>query len=254
MNRLTGKTVLITGATSGIGEATAQLFAEQGAHLILTGRRAERLNALQKGLTAKFKIQVSIYAFDVTDYNACVNFVDSLKTDVDVLINNAGLALGVDPVFAFEQDDLNAMVDTNVKALLTLTRLLTPKMRERNAGHIINLSSTAGHGAYAGGVIYCATKHAVKAITEATKMDLHGTKIRVSMISPGLVDTEFSTIRFKGNVEKADSVYKGLEPLTALDIAEIIVFMANRPAHVNIMDAIVYPVYQSSPTLVHRDE
>src|SRR5690554_2650129 len=254
MNRLTGKTVLITGANSGIGEATAQLFAEQGAHLILTGRRAERLNALQKGLTAKFKIQVSIYAFDVTDYNACVNFVDSLKTDVDVLINNAGLALGVDPVFAFEQEDLHGMVDTNVKALLTLTRLLTPKMRERNSGHIINLGSTAGHGAYAGGVIYCATKHAVKAITEATKMDLHGTKIRVSMISPGLVDTEFSTIRFKGNVEKADSVYKGLEPLTALDIAEIIVFMANRPAHVNIMDAIVYPVYQSSPTLVHRDE
>lgn len=254
MTRLTGKTVLITGATSGIGEATARLFAEHGSHLVLTGRRAERLKALQTDLTAKFKIQVSIYAFDVTDYNACVNFVDSLKTDVDVLINNAGLALGVDPVFAFEQDDLNAMVDTNVRALLTLTRLISPKMKKRNTGHIINIGSTAGHAAYAGGAIYCATKHAVKAITEATKMDLHGTKIRVSMVSPGLVDTEFSTVRFKGNVEKADSVYKGLEPLTALDIAEIIVFIANRPTHVNIMDAIVYPVYQSSPTLVHRDE
>ncbi len=253
MNRITGKTVLITGASSGIGAASARLFAQNGANLILTGRRKKRLDEIGKELTDKYGVNVSLHNFDIRDYDACVNFVDSLKRDVDVLINNAGVAIGVDAVFNFEQDDMHAMLNTNVKALLNLTRLITPKMKARNYGHVINLGSTAGHSAYAGGALYCATKHAVKAITESTKMDLHGTKVRVSMISPGLVETEFSNVRFKGDQEKADSVYKGLEPLIADDIAEIIFFIANRPEHVNIMDTIVYPVYQSSPTLVHRD-
>ena len=146
------------------------------------------------------------------------------------------------------------MIDTNVKGLLTITRLISPKMKARNSGHIINIGSTAGHEAYPGGVVYCATKHAVKAITESTKKDLHGTKVRVSMVSPGLVETEFSVIRFHGDKDKADSVYKGMDPLTADDIAEIVLFTANRPEHVNIMDTIVMPVNQSSAQMVHRDE
>ncbi len=253
MNRINGKTVLITGASSGIGAASARLFAQSGANLVLTGRRKERLNEIGKELTDEFGIDISLHVFDIRDYEACFNFVDSLKREIDVLVNNAGVAIGMDAVFNYEQDDMHTMIDTNVKALLNLTRLITPKMKARNYGHVINLCSTAGHGAYAGGALYCATKHAVKAITESTKMDLHGTRVRVSMVSPGLVETEFSTVRFKGDKEKADSVYNGLEPLTAVDIAEIIIFIANRPEHVNIMDTIVYPVYQSSPTLVHRD-
>ena len=254
MNRLEGKTVLITGATSGIGKACAEQFAESGAHLILTGRREERLQELSEDLSSKFGILISSACFDITDREACVSFVESIEGDVDILINNAGLARGVDPVQSAEFEDWDAMIDTNVKGLLNLSRLITPKMIERNSGHIINLGSTAGHEAYPGGVVYCATKHAVKAITEATKKDLHGTRVRVSMVSPGLVETEFSNVRFKGDDNRADSVYKGIEPLTADDIAEIIVFTANRPDHVNIMDTIVMPVYQSSAQMVYRDE
>ncbi len=173
---------------------------------------------------------------------------------MDILINNAGLALGTDPVFQASLDDWNTMIDTNIKGLLYISRLVSAQMKERNCGHIINIGSTAGHESYAGGVVYSATKHAVKAITEATKKDLHGSEVRVSMISPGLVETEFSEVRFGGDKEKAKKVYKGMKPLVAQDIAEIIVFVANRPAHVNIMDTIIYPVAQSSATMVHRDE
>ncbi len=253
-NRLEQKTVLITGATSGIGKATAEEFAALKANLILTGRREERLKALKDDLEAKYSISVKIDAFDLTDTQACEHFVASIDIPIDVLVNNAGLALGVDPVYALQESDVEQMFSVNVKALLTLTKLISPQMRSRNEGHIINISSTAAHEAYAGGVVYCASKHAVKAITEATKKDLHGTNVRVSMVSPGLVETEFSQVRFKGDVNKADSVYAGLKPLVAEDVAEIITFVANRPAHVNIMDTIIYPVYQSSPTMVHRDE
>ena len=254
MNRLKGKTVLITGATSGIGKASAELFAEQGCNLILTGRRKERLEDFSKYLISEFNVIIAFEVFDIRESDACKEFVDHLALDVDILINNAGLAVGVDPVQSGDFDDWNTMIDTNVKGLLAMTRLITPKMIERNSGHIINIGSTAGHEAYPGGVVYCATKHAVKAITEATKKDLHGTKIRVSMVSPGLVETEFSNVRFKGNNERADSVYKGMKPLAAQDIAEIILFVANRPEHVNILDSIVMPVYQSSAQMVYRDE
>lgn len=254
MNRLEGKTVLITGATSGIGKATAELFAEQGCNLILTGRRQERLEDFSKYLISTYKVIVAFEVFDIREREACKEFADHLALDVDILINNAGLAAGVDPVHSGDFDDWDTMIDTNVKGLLTMSRLITPKMMERNSGHVINIGSTAGHEAYPGGVVYCATKHAVKAITEATKKDLHGTKIRVSMVSPGLVETEFSNVRFKGDDERADSVYEGMEALTAQDIAEIIVFVANRPDHVNILDSIVMPVYQSSAQMVHRDE
>ena len=253
MNRIKGKTVLITGATSGIGKACAFLFADSGANLVLTGRREERLKELAKELKESFKTNTKTAVFDVQDYSACEDFASKLKEPVDILINNAGLALGLDPVYNLRQDDMDIMIDTNVKGLLTLTRLISPGMKSRNSGHIINLSSSAAHEAYAGGAAYCASKHAVKAITEATKKDLHGTKVRVSMVSPGLVETEFSNVRFKGDDQKADSVYEGLDPLTAQDIAEIIFFVANRPEHVNILDSVIYPVYQSSPSMVHRD-
>ena len=251
-NRLKDRTVCITGATAGIGEKTAELFAEHGARLVLTGRRKGRLNELAEKLQNEHQAAVTVAAFDVSNREECMHFVESLELPVDILINNAGLARGTDPVFSAELDDWDAMIDTNIKGLLYLSRLISPSMRSRNSGHIINIGSIAGHESYPGGVVYCATKHAVKAITEATKKDLHGTKVRVSMISPGLVETEFSEVRFKGDKEKASRVYKGLNPLVAEDIAEIILFVANRPDHVNIMDTIVFPVDQSSATLVHR--
>ena len=255
MNRIHGKNIVITGATSGIGKATALQFGELGANLFLTGRRNERLNEIKKLLTDKHTdISVHTYCFDITNRSACVEFVNSLQNDVDILINNAGLALGTDAVYELRDEDTDQMFDVNVKGLITLTRLISPRMKARNQGHIINIGSTAGHEAYAGGAVYCATKHAVKAISESTKKDLHGTNIRVSIVSPGMVETEFSNVRFKGDDQKAASVYKGFTPLTANDIAEIIVFVANRPEHVNIMDSIIYPVSQSSPTMIYRDE
>lgn len=254
MNRLKGKTVLITGATSGIGKACAELFAESGCNLVLTGRREDRLKEISTYLKSTYNVDVTYNAFDIRELDDCKEFVDQLVVAIDILINNAGLAIGVDSVQSGDFNDWNTMIDTNIKGLLTMTRLLTPNMVKRNSGHVINLGSTAGHESYPGGVVYCATKHAVKAITEATKKDLHGTKVRVSMVSPGLVETEFSNVRFKGDDDRADSVYKGIEPLTAQDIAEIIFFVANRPEHVNILDSIVLPVYQSSAQMVYRDE
>jgi NADP-dependent 3-hydroxy acid dehydrogenase YdfG len=255
MNRLKGKKVIITGASSGIGKALAEEFAEKGCNLFLTGRRKEHLDRLKKRLEDSFSIEVHVFDFDIQNRQACINFAESLKdTAPDILINNAGLAKGVDSIQTGSFEDWDAMLDTNVKGLLTITRLFLPAMLEKNSGHVINISSTAAHEAYPGGSVYCASKHAVKAITEATKKDVHGSKVRVSMISPGLVETEFSSVRFHGDQNKANAVYKGMEPLTALDIAEIVVFMANRPAHVNIMDAIVMPVNQSSAQMVHRNE
>lgn len=255
MNRLKGKTIIITGATSGIGKASAYLFAEMGVYLYLTGRRLNRLQKIKDEISRNYPdTTVSIFNFDVADFDQCKLFVDQLPEQIDVLINNAGLALGTDAIYNLKQEDANQMIAVNIQGVLSLTHLISPRMKKNNAGHIINISSTAAHEAYAGGVVYCATKHALKAITESTKKDLHGTNVRVSMISPGLVDTEFSNVRFKGDNEKASSVYHGLEPLVAEDIAEIILFVANRPNHVNIMDTIIYPVYQSSPTMVHRDE
>jgi NADP-dependent 3-hydroxy acid dehydrogenase YdfG len=254
MNRLNGKTAIVTGATSGIGYKTAEFFAAEGVHLLLTGRRTERLDEIKQELMQNFGVRVQTATFDIRDLNACQSFVESLSGSIDILVNNAGLAKGTDPVYSADFEDWDTMIDTNVKGLLYLSRLISPIMRKQNSGHIINIGSTAGHESYAGGVVYSGTKHAVKAITEATKKDLHGTNIRVSMVSPGLVETEFSEVRFDGDKKKAADVYKGIKPLTAQDIAEIIVFVANRPPHVNIMDTIIYPVAQSSATMVHRHE
>ena len=251
--RLKGKQVLITGATAGIGEAAARHFAQAGSHLILTGRRKNRLDSIRKEILKNSDIDIITADFDIRDRDACRSFVRNLNIQVDILLNNAGLASGLDPVYDADFDDWDAMIDTNVKGLLNMIRLIGPSMKERNSGHIINIGSIAGHEAYPNGSVYCGTKHAVKAITQAAKMDFHGTNVRVSAVSPGLVETEFSNVRFHGDTEKANSVYKGMKPLTADDIAEIIVFTASRPAHVNIMDTVVLPVDQSSSVMVHRD-
>lgn len=253
-NRLEGKFALITGATSGMGKAIATLFARSGCNLAITGRREERLQSLQTELESSCDTHIKIGAFDVRDRDACRHFIDSLERCPDILINNAGLARGKDAIFEADFEDWDTMIDTNVKGLLAMTRFVTEQMKKQNSGHIINIGFIASHEAYEGGSVYCASKHAVKAITKATKKDLHGTAIRVSMVSPGLVETEFSNVRFHGDDQKADAVYEGIQPLTALDIAEIVHFVANRPAHVNIMDSIVFPVAQSSSTMVARNE
>lgn len=255
MNRLKGKTALVTGATSGIGKAIAEQLAALACNLILTGRREDRLQEIASKLKSEHQIDVAISVFDIRDGNACRRFADDYKeSEIDILVNNAGLARGVDSIQSGSFEDWDTMIDTNIKGLLAMTRYFLPQMMERNTGHVINIGSTAGHEAYPGGSVYCATKHAVKAITEATKKDVHGSRVRVSMVSPGLVETEFSNVRFHGDNDRADSVYKGIQPLTADDIAEIVVFIANRPEHVNILDSIVMPVAQSSAQMVHRDE
>lgn len=254
MNRLKDKWILITGATSGIGKASAEVFAESQTNLILTGRRKERLESIKENLQAEHGVDIQIFSFDVRDREACKNCVDSISQPIDILLNNAGLASGKDSVDEADFDDWDAMIDTNIKGLLSMTRFVSERMKQRDEGHIINIGSIAGHEAYPGGSVYCGTKHAVKAITQAAKMDLTGTNIRVSAVSPGLVETEFSEVRFHGDKEAADKVYEGMTPLTGRDIAEIIHFVASRPPHVNIMDTIVFPVHQSSATIVARPE
>lgn len=254
MNRLKDKWILITGATSGIGKASAEVFAESGANLIITGRREERLKSLQDELQSEHSVDVETFSFDVRDRQACKDCVDAIEQPIDVLLNNAGLASGKDTIDEADFDDWDAMIDTNIKGLLSMTRFVSERMKERDEGHIINIGSIAGYEAYPGGSVYCGTKHAVKAITQAAKMDLTGTNIRVSAVSPGLVETEFSEVRFHGDTEEANKVYKDMTPLTGRDIAEIIHFVANRPPHVNILDTIVFPVHQSSARIVARPE
>lgn len=253
MNRLSGKRVLITGATSGIGLETARLFAASGCRLILNGRRLERLIALKEELVTDYSVvEVDLFPADVRDETVILDFFETYDKSIDILINNAGLALSTDPVHQGDRTEWRTMVETNILALLHFTQHVGKRMMEQNSGHIINLGSLAGVETYPGGTVYTATKHAVRAITMGTKKDFHGTPIRVSAVSPGLVETEFSVVRFRGDKEKADRVYYGMDPLTAIDIAEIVHFIANRPAHVDIMDVLVLPVDQSSSQMVHR--
>jgi 3-hydroxy acid dehydrogenase/malonic semialdehyde reductase len=254
VNRLKGKLAIITGATAGIGEETAKHLASLGTHLILTGRRRDRLEKLAQTLHDDYPdIKVQIAVFDVKSREACQAFYESFKHEkIDILLNNAGLASGADKTQDADMNDWDLMIDTNVKGLITITRLFLPDMIERNQGHIINIGSIAGHETYSGGSVYCATKHAVHAFSRALKMDVGHTNIRVGIVSPGAVDTEFGVIRYKGDKQKADQVYAGYHPLYANDIAEIIVFMLNRPDHVNIVDTFVTPVAQSSVTQVFR--
>ena len=248
------KIVLITGATIGIGLACAKKFAENGDRLILTGRNEQRLAEIQKELTAK-GTQVITLAFDVRDHQKAKQFIDELPDEwqeIDVLVNNAGLALGLEPEYKGDFDDWETMIDTNIKGLLTMTRLVVPGMVQRNRGHIINVGSVAGDAAYAGGNVYCATKAAVKALTDGLRIDVADTAIRVTNLKPGLVETNFSNIRFHGDNDRAANVYKGIQPLTGDDIADVAVYAANAPAHVQIAEVLILATHQASGSVIVR--
>ncbi|MDG2369209.1 MAG: SDR family NAD(P)-dependent oxidoreductase [Flavobacteriales bacterium] len=246
------KTVLITGATSGIGKATAFELAKKKYNLIICGRRKERLTIIEKELSRFTK--VASLCFDVRDKKAVFSEIDSLSgefKEIDILINNAGNAHGLDPVQSGDLEDWDAMMDINVKGLLYVSKAIIPEMTKRAKGHIINIGSSAGKEVYPKGAVYCASKHAVIAITDGMRIDLNPFGIKVTAINPGLVETEFSKVRFKGSY-KADNVYKGYKALQAKDIAEIIAFALSRPAHVNIADLLVFPTAQASSTIVKR--
>jgi Short-chain alcohol dehydrogenase of unknown specificity len=249
------KLALITGATSGIGKATALLLAENGYSLIITGRRAELLEALKKEAEVKYKTDVLALNFDIRkkeEVDSAFNELPERWRKVDVLINNAGLAVGLNHIDEGIVDDWERMIDTNIKGLLYITRKIAPMMIERNSGHIVNIGSIAGTEVYENGNVYCASKHAVEALTKAMRIDLLKHNIKVTGIRPGMVETEFSEVRFKGDKEKADKTYQGLTPLFAEDIAETILFVLNRPNHVNINDIVVMPTAQASATNVYR--
>ena len=255
MSRLQNSIVLVTGVSSGIGESCARKFARAGAKLILAARRIEKLESLAAALQSEFGCETHLLQLNVCDRPAVEAGLAALPNSwspIDVLVNNAGLSRGLDKLQDADVRDWEEMIDTNIKGLLYVTRLVVPGMLERSSGHVINIGSTAGHEAYPGGSVYCATKFAVKAITQALKKDLHGSPIRVSSVDPGLVETNFSNIRFHGDTDRAAKTYENMTPLTADDVAEIVVFCANRPAHVNIADVIVMPTDQSAATMVYR--
>ena len=256
MGEFVGMTVLITGASSGIGLATARAFGREGARLILIARRESRLKQLQDVLASAHGTESRVLPLDLRDREAIVAGLEGLSDDwraVDVLVNNAGLALGVDPLHRGKPDEWDEVIDVNVKALLTVSRTVIPWMVARNRGHVVNLGSIAGRETYPGGAVYCATKHAVRSLTRGMKMDLQGTPIRVTSIDPGLVDTEFSVVRFRGDHDRARAPYQGIQPLTGEDIAEAVLWAASRPPHVNIMDMTIFPTSQSSSVHIHRD-
>lgn len=245
---------LITGASSGIGEACARKFAEGGYDLILTARRAEKLAELKAELEAE-GTKVKTLTFDVRDAEAAETAVESLEPEwrkINVLINNAGLALGLDKEYEGDPDDWNTMIDTNIKGLLTMTRLIVPGMVERNEGHVINIGSVAGDAAYAKGNVYCATKAAVKTITDGLRIDLAETAVRVTNLKPGLVETNFSNVRFHGDNQRADNVYKGITPLTGADIADVAFYAAAAPKHVQIAEVLILATHQASGSVIYR--
>ena len=250
------KTVLITGATRGIGLACARKFAQNGDRLILTGRNEQRLKEICKELTEKGS-EVMTLVFDVRNRKVAEKLMTELPEEwkkIDVLVNNAGLALGLDPEYEGNLDEWETMIDTNIKGLLTMTRLVVPGMVERNSGHIINIGSVAGDAAYAGGNVYCATKAAVKALTDGLRIDVINTAIRVTNLKPGLVETNFSNVRFRGDNERADSLYRGIKPLVGDDIADVAVYAANAPEHVQIAEVLILATHQASASMVVRDK
>lgn len=247
--------VLITGASSGIGEACARVFAQAGAKLILTARRQERLEQLADQLSKTYACELHLLALDVSDRTQVQATLKSLPApwqEVDILINNAGLSRGLDKVHEASIQDWEEMIDTNIKGLLYMTRSLVPGMVSRGRGHVINIGSIAGHQTYPGGSVYCATKAAVKSISEGLKQDLLGTPVRVSSVDPGMVESDFSNVRFRGDTERAKKVYQGVTPLTPDDVADVIFFCATRSPHVNINEVILMPTAQASATLVSR--
>ncbi|WP_183566255.1 SDR family oxidoreductase [Mucilaginibacter sp. SP1R1] len=249
------KIALITGATAGIGEACANVFAREGFNLILTGRRLDRLEKLAAHLNNKYNVEIAVSSFDVRNRDEVVENLEGLPAKwkkVDVLINNAGLSQGLDPIQKGSYDDWDTMIDTNVKGLLYVSRVVANWMIDNGHGHIVNLGSIAGKEVYANGNVYCATKHAVDALNKGMRIDLLPHGIKVTAVHPGAVETEFSEVRFKGDKERAKKVYEGFEPLAAVDIAETIWFVASRPAHVNINDLVIMPTAQATAGTIFR--
>lgn len=252
---MTSKIALITGATSGIGKACATLFAQQGYDLVLIARRTQLLEELSRHLVDKYAIQVQTLVADVRDKKQLTVALDTLPADwkkVDVLINNAGLSQGLDPIDKGDTDDWDVMIDTNVKGLLYVTKIVSNWMITQQSGHIVNIGSVAGKEVYPNGNVYCATKHAVDALNKGMRVDLLPHNIKVTAIHPGMVETEFSIVRFKGDQERAKNVYKGFEPLLAQDIADAIWFAVSRPAHVNINDMLIMPAAQATATITQK--
>ncbi len=250
------KTICITGATSGIGEATAKIFAQHYNRIIITGRRKERLDELSKRLQAKYGIEIISLNFDVRSAVEVENAFDSLPSewkDIDVLVNNAGLAVGLSPIQEGVLDDWERMIDTNIKGLLYVTRKVLPIMIKNKRGHIINIGSIAGKETYLNGNVYCATKHAVDSLSKAIRMDSVNYGIKVTQIAPGAAETEFSIVRFKGDKNRADNVYTGFQPLTGEDIANVIYYATTLPEHVNINDLVIMPTAQASATITHKE-
>lgn len=257
MTNLQDRLVCITGASAGIGASCADAFARAGARLLLCARRTDKLDAVAERLRDAHGSEVYTFQLDVRDADAVqaafAGLPDAWRS-IDVLVNNAGLSKAMVPVYENKVSDIDVMVDTNVKGLLYVTRAVVPGMKARNRGHIINIGSTAGHAVYPGGTVYCATKHAVGALTRGLKMDLHGTRVRVSSVDPGMVETDFSLVRFEGDAARADSVYANTEPLTPDDVADAVVWCASRPPHVNVQELILTTVDQSSATMIHRHD
>ena len=250
------KIVFITGASSGIGAGCARKFASQGASLILNARNEEKLSALKEELEQQYGARVCLLPFDVRDRKTAAEALASLPDEwkaIDILINNAGLVIGVDKEHEGNLDEWDIVIDTNIKSLLAMTRLVVPGMVARGRGHIINIGSIAGDAAYAGGSVYCATKAAVKALSDGLRIDLVDTPLRVTNIKPGLVETNFSVVRFRGDKDKADNVYKGIRPLTGDDIAEPVYFAASVPEYMQIAEMLVMPTYQATGTIVSRN-
>ncbi len=251
-----GKIALITGATSGIGEGCAKKFAKGGYDVILTGRNAAKLDEL-KALLSADGTEVLTLCFDVRNREAAKQALDSMPEqwkEIDVLVNNAGLARGLEPEYEGSFDDWDQMIDTNIKGLLTMTRLIVPGMVERNCGHVINIGSVAGDAAYTGGNVYCATKSAVKALSDGLRIDLAHTCVRVTNVKPGLVETHFSNVRFHGDDARADKVYEGITPLNGDDIADVVYYAASAPAHVQIAEVLVLATHQANGTVIHREK
>jgi 3-hydroxy acid dehydrogenase/malonic semialdehyde reductase len=258
MKILKNKVVFISGASSGIGKACAELFAQAGAKLILGARSVEKLQELSNELKVQYQTEILTLKLDVQDKNVVDEVIDSLPLSwqkIDILVNNAGLARGLEKLHQGDVADWEAMIDTNVKGLLYLTRKIVPQMLENELnGHVINIGSTAGIHAYPGGAVYCATKAAVKFISDGLRMDVVDTPIRVTNIQPGMVETNFSVIRFHGDQQKADNVYDGIKPLTAEDIADIVVYTASAPTHVQICEVTVTPTHQATGGIVHKEK
>ena len=250
------KTILITGASSGIGEGCARKFASQGARLILNSRSTDKLTALAEELKEKYDAECYVMPFNVCNRDSAAAALNALPQEwksIDVLVNNAGLAIGVDKEYEGNLDEWDVVIDTNVKALLSMTRLVVPGMIERGRGHIINIGSIAGDAAYPGGSVYCASKAAVKALSDGLRIDLVDTPLRVTNIKPGLVETNFSVVRFRGDKQKADNVYRGIKPLNGDDIAEVVYFAASAPEHMQVAEILVMPTYQATGTIVSKN-